>query len=277
MRGIPGAARPSGRLLRPHTARRFRTARAFLPALLGVALGLASCGKKAVREAPGQRPGDIAKVVSHRVVQGETWEGMAEDFYGDPDRAGELARYNRFDPAVPPSKGDLIQVPLSVRDISSVRERKRARRPYNEGLDLAARRQWVEAAARFKEALDLDPDLADARYNLALTYQKMGYHERALLELLGLPEERRETALVHYARGSSLFYLERYADAKDAFTLALDLDPGFLKAQYSLAVTFEKLGDARGAAREWRRYLELDSTGEWAEQARRHLADLESP
>lgn len=252
-------------------ARRYPGAILLSALLFAAAVG---CGKKATDEPDLDVDEDITKVVSHRIMEGESLRGIADDFYGDPERAEEIARYNNMSPSDPLLPGDLIQVPLTIVDISSVRERKKARRPYNQGLDLAARRQWVDAAAKFKEALDLDPELYDARYNLALTYQKMGYHDRALMELLGLPKEQRETKRVYFAKGNSYFYLEQYEDAVTAFRSAIEIDPEFAKAQYSLASCYEKLEKTDEAIEAWRRYLEIDSTGEWAEEARRNLARL---
>ena len=54
---------------------------------------------------------------------------------------------------------------------------------------------------------------------------------------------------------------------------ALASDPFYADAHVSLALLYEKLGLRRTARDHWRRYLQLDPGGSWADVARRHLAD----
>ena len=56
---------------------------------------------------------------------------------------------------------------------------------------------------------------------------------------------------------------------------ALDDDPGHLPSLYSLAVSQEKMGEKSKAKGTWRKYLELDSDSEWADEARTRLGTLE--
>ena len=65
-------------------------------------------------------------------------------------------------------------------------------------------------------------------------------------------EDRNESALRHYKR-------------------AIDSDPCYADAHVSAALLYEKLGLRRAARGHWRRYLQVDPGGSWAEVARRHL------
>jgi Tfp pilus assembly protein PilF len=67
-------------------------------------------------------------------------------------------------------------------------------------------------------------------------------------------DEHNEAALQHYKR-------------------ALAADPLYADAHVSLALLYEKLALRRMARDHWRRYLQLDPGGSWADVARRHLAD----
>ena len=52
---------------------------------------------------------------------------------------------------------------------------------------------------------------------------------------------------------------------------ALETDPKFADAHFNLAMAHEALGDRTRAKRHWKRYLELDPEGTWADVAREHL------
>jgi Tfp pilus assembly protein PilF len=78
-----------------------------------------------------------------------------------------------------------------------------------------------------------------------------------------------------FALGNSYFYLERYDDAADAFEDVVKQDRYHAKAQYSLAVCYEKMGQNDKAKRAWQRYLEIDNDSVWAIEARKHLSNLE--
>jgi len=66
------------------------------------------------------------------------------------------------------------------------------------------------------------------------------------------------------------------AGAKAAFQIALDRHPDYPEAHFHLAGVLEQLGQPDEAAEHWRKYLEFDQRGPWAEIAReRLLGELE--
>lgn len=66
------------------------------------------------------------------------------------------------------------------------------------------------------------------------------------------------------------------AGAKAAFRIALDRHPDYPEAHFHLAGVLESLGSPDEAADHWRKYLEFDQRGPWAEIAReRLLGELE--
>ena len=48
-------------------------------------------------------------------------------------------------------------------------------------------------------------------------------------------------------------------------------DPQFADAYFNLAMAYEQAGDAARARPCWRKYLEIEPTGTWAEIAKKHL------
>jgi tetratricopeptide (TPR) repeat protein len=241
-------------------------------AALLLCAAMISCGGERAG-APSREP--VEQVVTHRVAQGETWRSLARDFYGDEGRAASLARDNGMDPSVEPRPGSGVRIFLSERDANLVRSRLDAAREYNAGLDLAGEGNYAAAIGRFEEAVTLDPDLADASYNLAIAYEKLGYHRKAASILDDLVSVAPENTAYRYALGASLYGAGDLEGAERAFLAALAVEPDHLKSLYSLAVVFEKRGSTEQAKERFRRYLALDPEGEWAESARSHLTALE--
>jgi tetratricopeptide (TPR) repeat protein len=233
-----------------------------------VLAGLWGCGPRTRKPVEGE------KVLAHVVSPGETFEVIADDYYGDPDRAGEIRDFNLLD-SDELHEGDVVRVYMTPDDMDALGKRKRARVPYNAGLDMVSRGAWLDAIAEFQEAIALDPGFAEAEYNLGVTYQKMDAHDKAIEQLERALELRPGDADYHYALGNSYYHTKRYDPAIRSFDRALSINPAFLKAQYSLAVSLEKAGNTSRARREWRRYLDMDGDSEWADRARERLAELE--
>ena len=67
--------------------------------------------------------------------------------------------------------------------------------------------------------------------------------------------------------------LER-GDAKGAsaaFEQAIERDSRFGDAHFNLAMAYEQLGERAKARFHWRRYLDLEPNGAWADIAKKHL------
>jgi tetratricopeptide (TPR) repeat protein len=225
------------------------------------------CARKARRPVEGE------KVLSHVVAAGESLEEIADDYYGDPERAGEIREFNLLE-SDGVSEGDVLRVYMKPDDMETLRRREQARVPYNSGLELVARGSYLDATKEFREAALLDPGFAEAQYNLGVTYQKLDAHEKAIGAFERAIRLRPRKPDYHYAIGGSFFHQGRYADAIKAFERTLDIDPAHLKAQYSVAAAYEKNGDTGRAIAEWEKYLELDPESDWAQRARARLAAL---
>jgi len=239
--------------------------------LLAAALALPACSQKGEtpqgsttpppgrprdevpRETPRREPG-----IAHVVQPGETWAGLAEDYYGDTARARGLQRANPDNTAAP-APGDTLFIPFTAREREIYAERAKARGPYNEGLALARRGEYPDAILKFEEAIAADSKLARAHYNLGLVYQRAGAPRRAA-SCLQKACELAPSADTHYALGLAQREIGEMGKAERSFRAALELAPDHLPSLYALARSLAER-ESGEAERYWRAVLARDPEG----------------
>lgn len=128
-----------------------------------------------------------------------------------------------------------------------------------------------EAERLYREALALDPHLAIAYTNLGNLRFRRGDETGA--EILYLQALRVDTAQpeAHYNLGYLMLERGEYNHAVHYFQRAIAEDPRFSDAHFNLAMAYEAQSERAEARRHWKRYLELEPEGAWAEIARQHL------
>ncbi len=126
----------------------------------------------------------------------------------------------------------------------------------------------ARAAAAYRKALVIDPDLVPAIVNLA----NIHYAGDELIEAQALYERAAsldpECFEAHFNLGNIHHDLGRYEDALICYREAVALNPDYADAHFYLAVTLEKTGHSPEAKPHWRTYQELAPDGEWIELAR---------
>ncbi len=237
-------------------------------------LFLVGCGggKVVTDQPPVMAAGE--RVIEHRVLPGETLSRIADNYYGDPARAGQLARENGLSGPGHLTEGSLLALRFAPDEWDQAQRRASALVAYNRGVDAMHQERLAEAGRQFELAVDTAPDLLAARYNLALVHMQRGQNDRALALLDKLTVERPGDVDFHFARASALFALTRFAEAVDAFRQVLDVDARHSRAQFGLARSLQAAGEKGAAVRAWKRYLELDDASSWASAARRNLREL---
>ncbi|AUX32716.1 MULTISPECIES: tetratricopeptide repeat protein [Sorangium] len=128
-----------------------------------------------------------------------------------------------------------------------------------------------EAEALYRRALEIDPWLAIAYTNLGNICFRRNAEEQAEALYLKALELDAAQPEAQYNLGYVMLERGRAAEAIRYFRGAIESDPRFADAYYNLAMAYEQIGDPTKARPCWRRYLEIEPTGTWAEIARRHL------
>ena len=202
-------------------------------------------------------------------------QGQLElDFHATPDtpRAKVVAlaahRVVRADAPRPPQAWrDDTQFPFSDPQAAL------AAKYFVEGsrLDDGDERKMEEAAATYRKALVIDPDLVPAIVNLANIHyardeliEAQALYERAI----GLDPDCFEA---HFNLGNILHDLGRYDAALQCYRDAVALNPSYADAHFYLAVTLEKIGHSPEAKAYWKMYQDLAPDGEWSELAKEFL------
>jgi DNA-binding transcriptional MerR regulator len=125
-----------------------------------------------------------------------------------------------------------------------------------------------QAAATYRKALVIDPDLVPAIVNLA----NIHYARDELIEAQALYERAiildPECFEAHFNLGNIHHDLGRYDEALVCYRDAVALNNGYADAHFYLAVTLEKMGHSQEARPHWKLYQRLAPNGEWVELAR---------
>jgi DNA-binding transcriptional MerR regulator len=128
-----------------------------------------------------------------------------------------------------------------------------------------------EAEALYTKAIDLDPQLAIAYTNLGnLRFRRNDEPGAEVLYRRALELDDRQPE-AHYNLGYVMLERGYAAQAVRFFECAIKSDPRFADAHFNLAMACEALVDKARARVHWKRYLELEPTGTWADIARDHL------
>lgn len=128
-----------------------------------------------------------------------------------------------------------------------------------------------QAEELYKKATELDPNLAIAYTNLGNIRFRRGDEagaEQLYRKALAIDERQPEA---HYNLGYVMLERGYASRAVTYFEAAIKTDPRFADAHFNLAMAYEALAEKARARAHWKRYLELEPTGTWADIARDHL------
>ncbi len=129
-------------------------------------------------------------------------------------------------------------------------ENKSAENLHNLGRVYLTEKKFDEAIEQLEIAVKLAPDDAKLHNDLGV----------ALMEKAKTQQEQT---------------LKLLTDAREEFAKAIELDKNLLDAYFNLALCLQTMPGSPQAAGAWQKYLELDSTSRWAEDARKNLNLLE--
>lgn len=142
---------------------------------------------------------------------------------------------------------DLLAAKLGA--TKAARENESAASLHELGLVFLAENNYEEAIRQFEKALKKNPNIAKIHNDLGV----------ALLEQGRLKKDEK---------------LELLARANAELEKAVELDKNLTEAYFNRALTVELMNLPNQAKEAWENYLKLDSSSQWANEAREHLQKL---
>jgi tetratricopeptide (TPR) repeat protein len=130
-----------------------------------------------------------------------------------------------------------------------------------------------DAEALYRSAIRHDPWLAIVYTNLGNIRFRRGDEEQAESLYRAALEIEKTQPEAQYNLGYMLLHRGEPRGAITYFQGAIENDSLFADAYFNLAMAFEQVGDLTDARDCWRRYVELEPSGTWAEIARQHLGE----
>ena len=153
---------------------------------------------------------------------------------------------------LPLALGALLYAPMAVQAVpaSAPALESQARDFLGHGQDYARHQQWQAAIALYKNALDINPALADAHFLLGVAYQQQDRAQASAAALRKAGQLNPRSARTFYNLGVAYANTGEMAKEIAAYRRALQLDPDHISAHYNLATAYWAQGKDKKASEE---------------------------
>jgi tetratricopeptide (TPR) repeat protein len=141
------------------------------------------------------------------------------------------------------------------------------------------KKDYAQAEATYRKALEIDPNAAEAYSGLANVYNAQKRFDDAAeassqAAKLGASQPGGASASAVFNQGVIAWNASRIPEAKKAFEEAVRLDPSMADAHYWLGMANLNEGNLAEAAKAFQAYLDIAPTGQYAEQAKAVLGQI---
>ncbi len=167
-----------------------------------------------------------------------------------------------------------LQQGLALRQEADAEPLERGRIHYVLGGLLVNDDRDAEAIEQFDRALELAPELYDARVKLGNALARGGRLEDAITAYGEVASHQPDNTTVLLKRASALMELGRDSEARTDLEKLLELDPATGEVHVRLATILEKSGDAAAAVDRYRAAAELDLSAQERSRVHYRLASL---
>lgn len=118
---------------------------------------------------------------------------------------------------------------------------------------------YEKAVASYKEEINKKPSSAEAHFNLALAYGKLGQHDNEISAYEESIKLMPSNPITHFNLGNAYVDKGDKHKAIEALKQAINLRPDYLKAHYIICKTYAEIGDNENALRELEIVRKADS------------------
>ena len=113
---------------------------------------------------------------------------------------------------------------------------------YNLGATYGGLGRYQEAIAAYEEAIHLKPEYAEAQYNLGVAYSELGRYEEAIAAYEEAVRLKPDYAEAHYGLGVPYGELGRWQEALEAYRQVVRLKPDYAEAHCGVGFAYANLG-----------------------------------
>jgi tetratricopeptide (TPR) repeat protein len=117
--------------------------------------------------------------------------------------------------------------------------------------------RYQDAIEAIKQAIRIEPDLAEAHYDLGVAYGKLGRWQDAVEAYKQAIRIKPNYAEAHNNLGNVYPRLGRYQDAIEAYKQAIRIKPDLAEAHYNLGVAYGKLGRSQDAVESYKQAIRI--------------------
>jgi tetratricopeptide (TPR) repeat protein len=150
--------------------------------------------------------------------------------------------------------------PAEVIDAKLASVPKKALEHYSNASKLAESREFEEAAAEFRKAIEVHPGFYQAYFELGKIYMKLGRYEEAASSFRSVLELEPTHFGAHVHLGIALLNQKKLDEALPVFVRAVELTPSEAIPFYYLGVIKNETGDVDEAIKAFEKSLELNGT-----------------
>ena len=132
--------------------------------------------------------------------------------------------------------------------------------------------KWPEAEKEYQRAIALNPNYATAHHWYSIFLERMGKYDLAHQEISAALRLDPLSPAIYNTQAGQFQFQRRPGEALEMYQKAIELDPAYADARYSLANLYLTQGKCREFAEERAKALQIDGHPEHAEFLRRGFA-----
>ena len=130
---------------------------------------------------------------------------------------------------------------------------------YNLGLILKKLGKSEEAKNSYQKAIEINPNFTAAYNNLGVVFKELGEFKKAISSYLKAIEIKPNYAMAYYNLGNALNDLGEFEKAISAYQKAIDINPNYADAHYNLGNRQHGLGEFKKAKISYQKAIEINS------------------
>jgi Tfp pilus assembly protein PilF len=136
--------------------------------------------------------------------------------------------------------------------------------------------EYEKAIADYNKAIELDPNHALAYLNRGCAYGEIGEYGKAIADYNKVIELRPNHALAYYNRGCAYGEIGDYDKAIADYNITIDRDPDDADAYYSRGLAYRKKCEGPKAASDLEKCIELSTDPELIKDAQKVLSEIKN-